>query len=166
MSGDTRIVMLGLELGTNKAPLTGTYQSDKVSFKLAEPVKTGTVNDILKAYDVDTAEWPDFLKQALDLEAEIRALSYESTKKDGKKAETYTLVVRAQYAVPLEVVKGLVYISFFALGMTNDPRFATGEDFEKFLSTASPLVPAVSTKELDSGSQPATPDSGAEPTPQ
>lgn len=76
--------MIGCEVGTagsgEDRPLAiGKFiDSNNYQMKLTKPGKFGTVESILNEYGVQTSTFPKYLKDALQLEATIQQLEYES----------------------------------------------------------------------------------------
>jgi len=72
------VVMIALEVGTNKERLVGKYADGKVSVELEKPAQFGKLSDLLEQYDVPVEKWPSFLQEALALDAWLWTLEYRS----------------------------------------------------------------------------------------
>jgi hypothetical protein len=89
MADNTTVVMLGLGVGVDNTTLLGTYDSETgVSVRLDEPARMGKLIDIVKRYVGSVDGWPDFLKKALDLDANFRELDYQTKKLGTAKGTT------------------------------------------------------------------------------
>lgn len=73
------VVMIALEVGTNKQHIVGKYSGGKLSVELDQPAQLGKLGDLLKNYNVRVDTWPKFLQNILDLEAKLWAIDYHAT---------------------------------------------------------------------------------------
>lgn len=72
------VVMIALEVGTNKQHIVGKYSGGKLSVELDQPAQLGTLKELLARYNVRVGAWPKFLQDILDLEAKLWAIDYHA----------------------------------------------------------------------------------------